>query len=49
LTWHLIKYQQPYDPSIWAAAEEKVKAKRFKRLQQTAASFGMKLVCASTA
>lgn len=48
ILWHLVKYQQAYDPKIWVAAEEKLKAKRFKRLQQTAASFGLKLVSTST-
>lgn len=47
ILWHLVKYHQPYDPTVWAAAEEKMKAKRLKRLEQTAASFGFKLVSAA--
>jgi hypothetical protein len=47
ILWHLIKYRQAYDPKVWAAAEEKMKAKRLKRLEQSAAAYGFKLVCAS--
>jgi transposase len=49
IIWHLIKYKEAYDPKVWAAAEEKMKAKRLKRLEQSAASFGFKLVCNTTA
>ena len=44
IIWHLIKYQEPYDPTVWLAAEEKNKKKKLKRLQQNAATFGYQLV-----
>jgi transposase len=47
IVWHLIKYKKQYDPNVWAAAEAKLKAKRLKRLQQSAATYGMKLVSAT--
>ncbi len=45
ILWHLVRHRQAYDPKIWAAAAEKLKA---KRLQQTAAAFGMKIICNPT-
>lgn len=47
ILWHLIKYKQAYDPAIWAAAEEKLRHKKIKRLQQNAAALGFKLLCTS--
>lgn len=47
IIWHLIKYRTPYDPAVWAQAEEKLKKKRLKYLQQSAAALGYKLLCAS--
>jgi transposase len=47
ILWHLIKYKEPYDPAVWAAAEEKLRQKKIKRLQQNAATLGFKLLCAS--
>jgi transposase len=47
ILWHLIKYQEPYDPTVWIAAEEKVKKKKLKRLQQNAATFGYQLISIS--
>lgn len=44
ILWHLLKYRQPYDPSVWAKAEEKLKQKTIKRLHQNAAALGFKLV-----
>jgi transposase len=46
IIWHLIKYRTPYDPSVWIHAEEKLKKKKFKYLQQNAAALGYKLLCA---
>lgn len=48
ILWHLIKFRKAYDPKVWAAAEEKLKAKRLKRLEQSAATYGMKLVSLAT-
>ena len=45
--WHLLKHRQPDNPSVWAKAEEKLKAKKIKRLQQNAAARGCKLLTAS--
>ena len=47
ILWHLFKYHQPYDPSVWAKAEAKLKQKKIKRLQQNAAALGFKLLTAS--
>jgi len=44
IIWHLIKYRTPYDPSVWAQAEEKLKKKRLKYLQQSAAALGYTLL-----
>ena len=48
IIWHLIKHQTPYDPTVWAKAEEKLKKKKLQRLHQNAAALGYKLVCAPT-
>ncbi len=47
IIWHLIKYRLPYDPSVWAQAEAKLKQKKLKYLQQNAAALGYKLLCTS--
>jgi transposase len=44
ILWHLIRFRQSYDPSVWAHAEEKLKIKRLKYLQQSAAALGYKLL-----
>jgi hypothetical protein len=41
--WHLLKYREAYDPIVWAAAEEKMRAKKIKRLEQNATTLGYKL------
>lgn len=48
IVWHLIKHRQPYDPTVWAAAEEKLKKKKLQRLHQNAATLGYRLVCLPT-
>lgn len=45
---HMIRFHQPYDPTVGAAAEEKLKKKKLHRLQQTAVTLGYKLICAPT-
>ncbi len=35
ILWHLLKYQEPYDPAVLAKAEEKNRQKKIKRLQKT--------------
>jgi len=47
ILWHLLKYQQPYDPAVWAKAEEKNRLKNIKRLQKKAAALGFQLTPAS--
>ena len=47
ILWHLLKYKEPYDSTVWAAAEEKLRHKKIKRLQQNAAALGFKLLCTS--
>jgi hypothetical protein len=42
--WHLLKYNQPYDPNVWAAAEEKLKKKKIQRLHQQATALGYQLL-----
>ncbi len=44
ILWHLIKYQQPYDPAVWAKAEEKNRQKKIKRLEKNAAALGFQLI-----
>ena len=44
ILWHLLKYQEPYDPAVWAKAEEKKRQKKIKRLQKNAASLGFQFV-----
>jgi transposase len=44
---HLINYRLPYDPSVWGNAEEKLKLKKLKYIQQNAATLGYKLLFTS--
>lgn len=46
IIWHLIKFRAPYDPTVWNKAEEKLRKKKIKRLHQTAAALGFKLLTA---
>jgi len=43
ILWHLVRFQVPYDPVVWAKAEEKLRQKKIKRLHQSAAALGFKL------
>ena len=47
IIWHLFKHREAYDPTVWAAAEEKLRKKKLKRLQQNAAALGFKPLTAS--
>ncbi len=47
ILWHLLKYREAYDPKVWAAAEEKMQAKKLQRLHQNASALGYKLVTLS--
>jgi archaellum biogenesis protein FlaJ (TadC family) len=47
ILWHLIKHRAPYDPTVWTKAEEKLRKRKIKRLHQTAAALGLKLLTAS--
>jgi transposase len=44
ILWHLMKHREPYDPGVWAVAEEKLRKKKLKRLQQNAAALGYQLL-----
>ena len=48
ILWHMIKYRAPYDPAVWNKAEEKLRKKKIKRLHQTAAALGYRLICLPT-
>ena len=41
-----MKHHQPYNPQVWTLAEEKLKLKKLRRLQQNAAALGYQLICA---
>ena len=47
ILWHLLKYREAYDPTVWEIAEKKLRAKKLKRLHQNAAALGYKLVTAA--
>lgn len=44
ILWHMIKHHVPYDATVWNQAEEKLTKKRIKRLEQSAAALGYKLI-----
>ena len=46
ILWHLLKHHEPYNPAVWTLAEEKLKKKRLRRLEQNAAALGYQLTCA---
>ena len=48
ILWHLLKHGVPYDPKVWAEAEEKLKRKKLQRLHQNAAALGYKLISTTT-
>jgi transposase len=42
--WHLLKYQQPFNPEVFAKEEAKMKRKKLQRLQNMAASLNYQLI-----
>lgn len=44
ILWHLLKYQQPFNPEVFAQEEAKMKRKRLQRLQNIAATLNYSLV-----
>jgi hypothetical protein len=44
ILWHLLKYQQPFNPEVFAQAEAKMKRKKLQRLQNMAASLNYQLI-----
>jgi transposase len=44
ILWHLLKYKEPYQPEVFAQAEEKMKRKKLARLQNMAATLNYQLI-----
>lgn len=42
--WHLLKYKEPFNPEVFAQAEEKMKRKKLARLQTLATTLNYRLV-----
>jgi len=42
--WHLLKYQQPFNPGVFAKEEEKMKRKKLARLEAMATTLNYRLV-----
>ena len=47
ILWHLLKYNEPFDPKVWTHVEEKLKKKKIHRLHQNPAALGFKLLTGS--
>jgi hypothetical protein len=43
ILWHLLKFQQPFHPEVFAQAEAKLKRKQLTRLQNLAATLNYQL------
>ena len=44
ILWHLLKFKQPFNPEVFAKEEEKMKRKKFQRLQTMADSLNYRIV-----
>ena len=44
ILWHLLKYQQPFNPEVFAKEEAKMKRKRLARLEAMATTLNYRLV-----
>jgi transposase len=44
ILWHLLKFKEPFNPEVFAQAEEKLKRKKLARLQTLAANLNYQLV-----
>ena len=44
ILWHLLKFKQPFNPAVFAQAEEKMKRKKLARLQTLATTLNYRLV-----
>ena len=44
ILWHLLKFKEPFNPEVFAQAEEKMKRKQLARLQNLAANLNYQLL-----
>jgi transposase len=44
ILWHLLKFKEPFNPDVFAQAEEKMKRKKLARLQNLATTLSYRLV-----
>ncbi len=44
ILWHLLKFKQPFNPEVFAAAEGKMKRQKLARLQTLATTLNYRLV-----
>lgn len=44
ILWHLLRFKEPFNPEVFAQAEEKMKRKQLTRLQNLAANLNYQLV-----
>ena len=44
ILWHLLKFKEPFNPEVFAQAEEKMKRRKLARLQNLAATLNYSLV-----
>lgn len=44
ILWHLLKYQQPFNPEIFAQEEAKMQRQKLARLHNMAASLNCRIV-----
>ena len=44
ILWHLLKFREPFNPEVFAQAEEKMKRRKLARLQNLAATLNYSLI-----
>ncbi len=44
ILWHLLKYKEPFNPEVFAQAEQKMKCRKLQRLETMATALNYRLV-----
>ncbi|MFO1511528.1 MAG: hypothetical protein U1F83_01210 [Verrucomicrobiota bacterium] len=44
ILWHLLKYKEPFNPEVFAQAEQKMKRKKLQRLETMATALNYRII-----
>lgn len=44
ILWHLLKYKEPFNPEVFAQAEQKMKRRKLQRLETMAIALNYRII-----